>query len=691
MANDEKELIENSTIGVEKTPVELGDVEKKSNSNSKTINLKRRFDIDLSTRIDWLENNGARAYEAVDNIGKRQNIFALVCSSTTAPRTSLISQYREISHPNIMQLIDSGIILHPEDNVEHVVLVYEKPMGGRILSSKEEISYFHDNPSKVEKFLLNFTDAIDELHKKGIIHRSIRLDNFYYKDIEKTEIVLGDCLASFPAFYQPASYETMGSLMANPQARGNGTAKNDVYALGVSTLSLITGKKLLGDIIDNNESVFALKLSKGSYAALTEDDVMTGRIFNFIKKTLDDNPIARWSTSEVYDAIKNGNISKRIVKNHDIAKKPMTINEQKIYNSKDLAWQLYQNPSEAYELIKSHKLVEWIKNGLQDEEMSSKAEKIIKASISANDKPETTVIKAAILLAPNLPIKYKNITFFPDGIAKAAFYAIKNKIDDISIFRDIFSEDIIKSWYQEQKMLRSPINSSNIKLFINKSEYGYGIYRVIYEMDYDIPCFSELMNGKYINSQSRILQALDEYYQNKKDDELPIDKNLSAYIYSRIGRTIDKMINRINSKKQSENIAGTIKLYSVMQAKFGPAKLINLAKWLASASSPMIENYHNLRTRKKIQKEIIKTLPQGNISAIYNIIENDDMLKRDNVEYLKAINTISKSINDKLYIMNSGRNIIEEAEKIGKNLVSVIAMFIMIISFVYFIIQWVEK
>src|SRR3546814_18227957 len=65
---------------------------------------------------------------------------------------------------------------------------------------------------------------------------------------------------------QSAAYETIEAGMALPTARGEGTLSNDLYAVGVTLLALLTGRSPESDLTD--EAVPAAKLTLGSYTAL---------------------------------------------------------------------------------------------------------------------------------------------------------------------------------------------------------------------------------------------------------------------------------------------------------------------------------------------------------------------------------------------------------------------------------------
>ena len=113
--------------------------------------------------------------------------------------------------------------------------------------------------------------------------------------------------------------------------------------------------------------------------------------------------------------------------------------------------------------------------------------------------------------------------FLPGGISKALFYAIKNN-ENLNNFYDLFNTDLIKSWYQEQTSVRAPSNSGEFKAYISRRDMGYGIDRIMYDFDDDLPCISPLLGDEFVNSAPRILRALDHTYASGKVTSMPYDK-----------------------------------------------------------------------------------------------------------------------------------------------------------------------
>src|SRR3546814_4062096 len=95
------------------------------------------------------------------------------------------------------------------------------------------------------------------------------------------------------AMTQSAAYETIEAGMALPTARGEGTLSNDLYAVGVTLLALLTGRSPESDLTD--EAVTAAKLTLGSYTALVRKARISLTMMEVLRGLLNADLRARWT------------------------------------------------------------------------------------------------------------------------------------------------------------------------------------------------------------------------------------------------------------------------------------------------------------------------------------------------------------------------------------------------------------
>lgn len=648
--------------------------------------LKERYTIDFSAPMVWLDSNGGKAYKVEDKINDKRQLFALICTNSTSPRSSLLPYLKSIEHQAIMKLVEYGIVSYPIENSRNMALIYETPLGGRVIDTAGAYG-LKNHPEKFKNVLLTLLSATEVLRGYGITHRSIRPDNIYYKDDTRENIILGDCIASFPAFHQPGTSETIESLMAQKDGRGNGSDKNDTYAVGALMLQLYLGHPLMEDLTDTE--VLRLKLKKGSYSALLGNDKAAMYYANIFRGLLNDSEENRWNYTQTY-GILEGKPVNSVPNVIERPKKSLTINNEKVYTVTDVAYALLQNPEEGHELLKSGKITDWIKNGLENEKLNTQVDKLIHTNGENTSSRELLISKLCIILAPNLPIKYKNLWLFPGGVAKAIFYAIKNN-DNMTPFYDLFNTDLIKSWYQEQTGIRAPSNAGEFKAYISRRDMGYGIDRIMYDFDEDLPCISPLLGDEFVNSAPRILRALDHTYATSKVTSMPYDKNIMAYLRCKLGKKIDGILTDLNTGREALQASAILRLYTDMQNKYGPSQLPNLAKWLVSACMLIIKSYHNIKYQKYLERELLKIHKNGKLHEITDIVENEEARQKDNIDYAEALKNANLMISEKNNLINNTAKWNEEAKVVAMRFASVLAVLTMIASFVLNLFFWILK
>jgi len=674
-------MAEQETDQTSAAPAETPPVTGKENSYV----LKERYTIDFSTPMVWLDSNGAKAYKVEDKINDKRELFALICSNKTSPRSSLLPYLKSIEHPAIMKLVEYGIVSYSPENSRNMALIYETPLGGRVVDSNVNYS-FKNQPDKFKNTLLGLLSATEVLRGYGITHRAIRAENIYYRDETRENVVLGDCIASFPAFYQPAAAETIESLMAMKEGRGNGNEKNDIYAVGATMLQLYLGHSLLDELTDTE--VLRLKLKKGSYQTLLDNDKAAMYYANIFRGLLNDDEESRWTYTQTYSILEG----KTVTSTPTITERPkksLTINNEKVYTVPDVAYALSQNPEEGYELFRAGKITDWIKNGLENEKLTNQIDKLLHTSGDASGR-DLLISRLCILLNPRMPIKYKNLSLFPGGISKALFYAIKNN-DNLNNFYDLFNTDLIKCWYQEQTSVRTPSNAGEFKAYISRKDIGYGIDRIMYDFDDDLPCISPLLGDEFVNSAQRILRALDHTYATGKVTSMPYDKNIMAYLRCKLGKKIDGILTDLNTGREALQASAVLRLYTDMQNKYGPSQLPNLAKWLVSACMLIIKSYHNLKYQKYLERELLKVHKNGKLYEITEIIENEDARQKDNIDYANALKNANLMISEKNNLINNTAKWNEEAKMVAMRFANVLAVLTMVASFVLNLFFWIMK
>jgi hypothetical protein len=146
-------------------------------------------------------------------------------------------------------------------------------------------------------------------------------------------------------------FETIENLMAFPAGRGNGTEKDDIYSIGATCISLLQGKNPLKDM--SVPEIIRMKMKKGSYSALTFDDKIPSIFTTILKGLTTDEPVNRWNFIQTYNFIEGKGTNFSAQTSTEKPKRSLTINGEKCYTAQEVAYYLYLNSDESWDLIKS--------------------------------------------------------------------------------------------------------------------------------------------------------------------------------------------------------------------------------------------------------------------------------------------------------------------------------------------------
>lgn len=647
-----------------------------------SILLKDRFEICLDKPLPDLDSNGAKAFEVKDNINPQRNLYALICGKDLSSRLSYLPYMKSIDSPFILKLVEYGIVA-VEKNEETMALIYKKPTGPRADNFNEAAPKL--SPETFKSLAVSILSACDVLKTFGLTHRAIRLNNLFFKDSSRTELVLGDCLATFPSYYQPLVYETVENTLCEPQSRGNGTPEQDLYSAGVALLSLVLGKEVSSEMSAAEQ--IRQKLKTSSFSFLSANEKIHSQMGVVLRSLLDDNPENRCDYNHLINYYEGKTTSFSTPDTFDRSTRALIINGEKCYTRKNAALTMLANPDFGIEVIQSGKLLDWVKNGLENEKLYAKIEKLISSDKENPDK-NSLLAKICILLDCSLPLKTADGYIFPSGLAKTIFYNKKNGLS-LNHLQTLIMSDAIKLWYQEQPSLRAPTNAGEFKLYLSRNDFGYGFDRIMYDVDEDLPCVSPLLGETLVNSVARLLKALDNYkgdYQN-----LPFDKSIIAYLRCKMGKKIDGVLTDINANQDALKIGAIIRLYATIQNKNGPAMLPNLTQWLVSISKPLIQSFHNIKYQKYLEQELLQISKNGKIIEIVEILDNEEARTKDKAEFSEALKAVSFLLTEKNKILSGDSKIEEEARDLALRFTSILAVLTMLSTFVFSLIYWIMK
>jgi len=374
--------------------------------------LRERYVISTDDEIKELSLPSSPAYPVQDKRDNSRALFALICKPGLPTRHKVLSTIKGESIVGILPLIDYGPVDWEPYQQKTMVLVYQRPAGGRLIdavaSKKMKISEYDLPRHVIEPFAV----ALRELAPHDIPHRAIRPENLFVTDTERESIVAGDFASTPPGYDQPHVFEPLERAMALPEGRGKGNIGDDLYALGVTVALLFLGRNPVEKL--NDTELLMAKIEQGTYATLCGGERIPVALLEPLRGLLNDAPEERWGLEEL-DLWLSG---KRMT---PMQRKPATKAESRFQfggrehtTLRTLVHAFTQHVNEAARVIRKGQLEIWIKRSLKLVELSEAIGAAVETAQSHDrdyqGSDDYLVSKVALMLDPTGPIRYKGAT-----------------------------------------------------------------------------------------------------------------------------------------------------------------------------------------------------------------------------------------------------------------------------------------
>ncbi|OPZ78568.1 MAG: hypothetical protein BWY78_00518 [Alphaproteobacteria bacterium ADurb.Bin438] len=648
--------------------------------------LKERYRIFFKDRLTEFDMPNAKAYRTVDEKNPSKSVFTLICDHPLQPRMQFAVVLKALRHSGILNLNEFGTLYWTPKAKTQMCFVYDMPLGGRVMKNLDDVISPIPEKEYISKYAPVLVSALSELTHRGITHRAIRPDNLYYMDKAKTMIVFGDMLTSPPAYDQPVEFEVIESAMSMKEGRGHGKLLDDLYSFGVTSLYISIGRRPKINF-RSDEELLDSKIRRGSYSTLVGEEKIPLSMIELLKGLLSDNEEQRWNLDALKMWLAGRRLSPMQTRAGKISQRAYIFNGKEYFTTRELASAYANNWSLAIEAVRSEKLLIWLFRGLEDKKLHDAIESAIGAIMVKypNIKVQNNVLvaKICLMLDGNACIRYKHLSFLPDGLGSllANAYAL-NKQEDINIIIEMLQADIL-AIYSECRINFTYKNSYKVLAsFINHPNIGSGLERCLYNLNEFLPCKSKFLEDEYVNEINKLVPAMDKVAKTVDVKTWPMDRHIAAFISEKFGNKANDQVNALRSENLAIATAGLLSTYAILQWSLGPESVHSLAGWLGCHIMPMIDSYHNKERRKAIENEVPKIIKKGYLPELFNYLDNLEERTKDYNGFMVAKSeyvTLKKEIEQFEMEFNK---VNYEAEQLGMQVATVSSFCIALFTIV---------
>lgn len=596
-----------------------------------SVVLRDRFLIYPGTPLADLNSPQAQAFHAEDRRDPNRGVFALIVRPGYPARLNALRTMRGLQNPGILQLWEWGSVFWPPANRKVMALVYEKPLGGRVMASLTTEFRRVDEGDLMRKVITPITGALKELRAHNLTHRAIRPTNLFWATAERDRVVLGDCCSTPPGFDQPILMETVESALAHPAGRGNGVPADDLYSLGASLIMLVLGRNPVATADD--EAIIRHKIVHGSYSVLVGEERLPLATIELLRGLLCDDPHERWGTESLELWMSGRRLTPLLTKSEKRAARGFSFAGKDYFSARELAMGFVRHWDQAGAYIVDGRLELWLRRSLeQNEKANAIAVAVQSAALAAADKKpsgDVMIAKVCMILDGVAPVRYKTVSAMPDGVGWLLAMTMAEG-GDVRVLAEMLMREAPKAWF-ETRDAYNPDNSvlessfREEKSYLDRGTIGNGVERVLYEMNESMPCLSPLVAEDYVLDMRDVLPALNAFAARKGDPKgWPIDRHLAGFIGARSNFDLARQLHDLAEPGAEKSALAMLNLLALIQWRLGQRNLPPLTSWVGGLMQPVINSYHSRELRRDIEKQMPAVVREGSLVELSRLLDNMD-------------------------------------------------------------------
>ncbi|MBF0093899.1 MAG: hypothetical protein HQL34_05070 [Alphaproteobacteria bacterium] len=650
--------------------------------SGEAVLLKDRYALYPASPLHELNSPTAQAFAAEDRRDQSNRLFVLICDPELPSRINAMRALRGVKVGGLLPLVEWGPVFWPPDGRVCLAVVYEEPLGGRVVlgpQARQDAIQEHD---VVRRVIEPFTAAIKEIADRSLTHRAIRPDNLFYMDAARRQVVFGECVTSPPGYDQPVMCETIPLGMAQRDGRGPSTIGTDLYAMGISTLILLTGRNYVADMSD--EEVLRTKINQGSYATFVADQRLPLPLIEVLRGLLSDDPSQRWKIESLDMWLAGRRLSPILVKPTTKAMRGFSLKGTEYTNTCELAQAVANAWEGALTTVQDGQLELWLRRALDDKPRAEMVKSAIASGPTGTTDPgavaDYMLIRVGVILDPLAPIRYRGLNVMLDGIGWALAVRMMQK-QSVQTIVDLVVRDIPRL-YTEGREEYNPDNAfflnelKQMRSFLAMKTKGYGLERCLYEMNENLPCQSPLIADQYVLEIGDLLPALDAASKRVEHSRSPVDAHIAAFIATHFGYDLDPQFSALNDSTPERACSGMLSLLAVLQYRGGQEALLGLASWAASQMTPLIKSYHSTERKKQVDRELPRLIQKGSLPEMFAFLDNVEERQKDRDGFSRAKAEFAETEREVVSLERGGKEREKEAERTGQQAAALVSVVI---------------
>ncbi|WP_417517597.1 hypothetical protein [Minwuia sp.] len=604
------------------------------------LRLGDRFTIDTARPLGHLSKPGAQAFAVADDMENPDEYFCLLCEPTVYIRHAAMELLATKQPRHVRLPLASGTV-RMNDGRHFTAIVFDNAGARPILEyyGKDAIP----ERDLTQKVLPDLINALSDMNPHGLCHRGIRPENILITP--DGQVILDQFVLHLPGETQPAAYEPVLSAFASAGGRGEGTAADDFYALGVAALHLVSGKLPAGNL--SPEELLASRVMRGSYVALLQRRKYTSALQALFSGVFADEAHRRWSIENLRGWAGGHWDTARPTAGGRRASRPFLFMNRDYYCPELLAWAFFGHQEEARQTISAGRVGKWVRNVLEDNQAADIIDNACSGMKASDRDPELEaaelITRICFALDPGGPLRYRDLVVPPTGIAGALWTAfIRNDEAQLASLEQLLSSTLLGEWQATgSRVVRAALPNfvtTTIKsIMVERSKPGFGLERVLYEMLPRTACLEENVRDALARNTGELMLALDRIAEKDADAALRIGRHAAAFIMAK-DKNAETTIRALGAQHATriEELIAIGDLLAYLQRNYYQLSVPSLSKAMGTALTPAADAIRSRVRRMVVSKKIETLSSAGDMTAFSRDLSMKETLRQDEKELKQA-------------------------------------------------------
>ena len=592
------------------------------------ISLGDRYRLFPNAPLPQFDSPSARAFAAEDRLDATAALFALICAGPAPPRLALMDRLKEEPEPGCIRLVDHGRCPWPPLRRHVIAALFAQPRGER-LGTGEALP-----PGLiVRRVVVPVVEALERLSRRGLAHRAIRPDNFYWADERRQAVLLGECVTSPPGHDQPASFESVENALTHPAGRSTGTVADDLFALGMTVLALCRRNPSPPE--GGTYEAVLRRLEQGATAIPGGDGAPPPELMPLLRGLLSDAPDQRWGLDELGSWLRGQPALRPPPSGSAAALRPLRFGDAHYRTPRSLALGLSANVPAAAAAIRSGEVERWAREDMRDEKLAD-ALAAMRRSLARFGRQnqranEAAVAQACALLDPSGPLRFGKLALMPESIGTAAYTlaASGKPLDDlIQMLGAEFPFWLPAAGAQEPAGIWGPVG--RLRSWLARPGLGSGFERFLYEVNPGLPCLGAIVGAACVTSLEMLAAQLEDNARAADFETSPIDAHVAGFAAAHLAAR-QAAVPRLDMPdgQRAQRPMLELRLLAAVQHAAGDPCLPLLSRWMAHRVKPLVAGLHNRSTRKLLIAELDRRRESGRLSDIAGLLDDPQLWQAD--------------------------------------------------------------